>query len=147
MAFCSEGSRPGNPGVVGMLQAWTYKKFGFPVPYLVVGRWGITPFPSKAPLKFIVGSPISVPENPLGEKVRSDDSLCTRHLHGVLHTTVLQKSVLLRKGEPHARCRCPGCLNAPHVSSATLFVGLGADVLFNSRVSIWCLLCSQTRRM
>ena len=51
------------------MQAWTYKKLGFPVPYLVVGRWGMTPFPSKAPLRFIVGAPIAVPSDPLGEKV------------------------------------------------------------------------------
>jgi len=29
----------------------------------------MTPFPSKAPLRFIIGAPIPVPENPLGEKV------------------------------------------------------------------------------
>ena len=51
------------------VQAWTYKKLGFPVPYLVVGRWGMTPFPSKAPLRFIVGAPIAVPSNPVGEQV------------------------------------------------------------------------------
>lgn len=40
------------------------------MPYLVVGRYGMTPFPSKAPLRFIVGAPIAIPANPLGEKVR-----------------------------------------------------------------------------
>lgn len=50
-------------------QAWTYKKLGFPVPYLVVGRWGMTPFPSKTPLKFIVGAPIAPPDIPLGSEV------------------------------------------------------------------------------
>ncbi|CAK0784954.1 hypothetical protein CVIRNUC_008159 [Coccomyxa viridis] len=55
------------------MQAWTYKKLGFPVPYLVVGRWGMTPFPSKAPLRFIVGAPIAVPSNPVGEQPREAD--------------------------------------------------------------------------
>lgn len=75
-----------------MLQAWTYKKFGFPVPYLVVGRWGVTPFPSKAPLRFIVGAPIPVPENPLGEKVRSNTPTqrsalpcCANSSHDAVH--------------------------------------------------------------
>ena len=43
----------------GLVQAWTYKKLGFPVPYLVVGRWGVTPFPAPTPLRFIVGEPLS----------------------------------------------------------------------------------------
>ena len=52
-------------------QAWTYKKLGFPLPYLVVGRWGITPFPCRTALKFIVGAPISPPSPvPLGGEVR-----------------------------------------------------------------------------
>lgn len=50
-------------------QAWTYKKLGFPVPYLVVGRWGLTPFPSKTPLKFVVGAPISLSDISLDTKV------------------------------------------------------------------------------
>ena len=52
-------------------QAWTYKKFGFPVPYLVVGRWGLTPFPRRTPLRFVVGAPIDPPEVPLGGEVRT----------------------------------------------------------------------------
>ena len=72
-----------------MLQAWTYKKFGFPVPYLVVGRWGLTPFPSKAPLRFIVGAPIPVPENPLGEKVSRHSPLSCQHCN-ILPTAILE---------------------------------------------------------
>lgn len=33
-----------------MLQ-WTYKRLGFPVPYLIVGRWGLTPFPQPTGLR------------------------------------------------------------------------------------------------
>lgn len=33
-----------------MLQ-WTYKKFGFPIPYLVAGRWKISPFPEPTGLR------------------------------------------------------------------------------------------------
>ena len=52
-------------------QAWTYKKFGFPVPYLVVGRWALTPFPRRTPLRFVVGAPIDPPKVPLGGEVRT----------------------------------------------------------------------------
>lgn len=55
--------------VRAFVQAWTYKKLGFPVPYLVVGRWRLTPFPAKTPLKFVVGAPIPPPELPLGAEV------------------------------------------------------------------------------
>ncbi|CAL8469789.1 g9331 [Coccomyxa elongata] len=54
------------------VQAWTYKKLGFPVPYLVVGRWGVTPFPSKTPLKFVVGTPIDPPEVALDGEERQE---------------------------------------------------------------------------
>ena len=53
-------------------QAWTYKILGFPVPYLVVGRWGLTPFPRRTPLRFVVGAPIDPPEVPLGGEVRAE---------------------------------------------------------------------------
>ena len=29
------------------------------MPYLVVGRWGVTPFPAPTPMRFIVGEPLS----------------------------------------------------------------------------------------
>ena len=46
------------------LQNWTYKQFGFPIPFLPVGRFGI-PFPlnskqSGHPFTFVVGSPMKV---------------------------------------------------------------------------------------
>ncbi|KAK9814027.1 hypothetical protein WJX73_009556 [Symbiochloris irregularis] len=43
------------------LQHWSYKRLGFPVPYLLVGRWGFTPFPRPTCLRFIVGQPIPMP--------------------------------------------------------------------------------------
>ena len=44
----------------------TYKQFGFPVPYLLTGRWGFTPFPSRVPLVYILGEPLAPPENARG---------------------------------------------------------------------------------
>lgn len=37
---------------------WTYKRLGFPMPYFMVGRWGLSPFPSKTGLLFVVGRPL-----------------------------------------------------------------------------------------
>ncbi len=54
-------------------QAWTYKKLGFPVPYLVVGRWGVTPFPAPTPLRFVVGEPLTALEP--GAMVRGSSSV------------------------------------------------------------------------
>ena len=48
-----------NPIDLPNLQRWTYKNLGFPVPYWVVGRWGVSPFPKKSGLKFIIGEPLS----------------------------------------------------------------------------------------
>ncbi|KAK9829305.1 hypothetical protein WJX72_005048 [[Myrmecia] bisecta] len=54
---------------VPVLQQWTYKKIGFPVPYLLVGRWGVTPFPSQTGLKFVIGEPIEPPKHEPGTQV------------------------------------------------------------------------------
>eukprot|EP00803_Ostreobium_quekettii_P005722 evm.model.scf_27.11 EVM.evm.TU.scf_27.11 scf_27:83458-88282(-) len=54
------------------MQRKTYKLLGFPVPYLVVGRWGLSPLPRKVPLKFFVGEPIAPPEHQAGSEVPAD---------------------------------------------------------------------------
>ena len=51
------------------MQQWTYKNLGFPIPYLVVGRWGVTPFPRRTGLKFVVGQPIHPPAAPVDGQV------------------------------------------------------------------------------
>ena len=51
------------------LQQWTYKNIGFPIPFLLVGRWGLTPFPRQTGLRFVVGDPIPCPPQIPGEKV------------------------------------------------------------------------------
>jgi len=43
------------------LQKWTYKMVGFPIPYLLVGRW-MSPLPRKVPLQYVVGEPIPPPK-------------------------------------------------------------------------------------
>ena len=42
-------------------QRWTYKRLGFPMPFLAVGFKGILPLPAPLPLSFIVGEPLAVP--------------------------------------------------------------------------------------
>jgi len=39
------------------MQQWTYKILGFPIPYLVVGRW-FTPLPLRHPVEFVIGDPL-----------------------------------------------------------------------------------------
>ena len=51
------------------VQSWTYKKLGFPVPYLVVGRWGLSPLPCQTGLKFVIGEPIQPPPHTTGQQV------------------------------------------------------------------------------
>jgi 2-acylglycerol O-acyltransferase 2 len=60
------------------LQAWTYKQFGFPVPFLPVGRFGI-PFPLNSrqtghPFTFVVGRPMKVDQvMPEGRPVTQEE--------------------------------------------------------------------------
>ncbi len=63
-----------NPIDLPGLQRWTYKNLGFPVPYWVVGRWGVSPFPKRSGLKFIIGEPISPRPHVPGTKVHN--TLC-----------------------------------------------------------------------
>lgn len=63
VAVLGEASTLRNLVDVPWLQLWTYKRLGFPVPYLLVGRWGITPLPRPTCLRFVVGEPIPVPED------------------------------------------------------------------------------------
>ena len=54
------------------LQAWTYRKFGFPVPFLPVGRFFVPlPLPREGgrALHFVVGEPLRVPEIAEGEAI------------------------------------------------------------------------------
>ncbi|QDZ18478.1 diacylglycerol acyltransferase [Chloropicon primus] len=55
------------------LQAWTYKQFGFPIPFLPVGRFGM-PIPlaneGGRPITFVVGEPLKVPKLKDGAPVR-----------------------------------------------------------------------------
>ncbi|GMH39261.1 hypothetical protein BSKO_07159 [Bryopsis sp. KO-2023] len=43
------------------MQRATYRIFGFPIPYLLVGRWGFSPLPKKVPMLFVIGEPIQPP--------------------------------------------------------------------------------------
>ena len=46
---------------------WSYKKFGFPIPFMATGRWLVSPFPSRGQgLKFVIGKPIEPLTNCFG---------------------------------------------------------------------------------
>lgn len=43
------------------LQAFTTRRFRFPFPFWLGGRWGVSPLPSKVPLVYVMGRPIAPP--------------------------------------------------------------------------------------
>jgi 2-acylglycerol O-acyltransferase 2 len=51
------------------LQQYTYRKLGFPVPFVLHGRWGLSPFPRKVPLVYVIGKPIPPPVHEAGQHV------------------------------------------------------------------------------
>ncbi|WIA28105.1 hypothetical protein OEZ86_010685 [Tetradesmus obliquus] len=54
------------------LQQYTYRKLGFPVPFILRGRWGLSPFPRKVPLVYVIGKPL-VPPPHAGQPVAAAD--------------------------------------------------------------------------
>jgi hypothetical protein len=59
------------------LLQWTYKKFGFPFPFVACGKAGILPFPSKEGLKFVIGNPIK-PIELMGD-IPTEEEVATQH--------------------------------------------------------------------
>ncbi|KAG2426507.1 hypothetical protein HXX76_011734 [Chlamydomonas incerta] len=43
------------------LQRATYKRLGFPVPFILAGRWGVTTLPLRNPLVYVLGKPLAPP--------------------------------------------------------------------------------------
>ena len=58
-------------------QRWTYKRLGFPMPFLPGGFKGFLPIPAPLPLSFVVGEPIKVPEPGPGGTALEEDVLRT----------------------------------------------------------------------
>nr|AZI70899.1 acyl-CoA:diacylglycerol acyltransferase 2.3 [Lobosphaera incisa]QIT07021.1 type-2 diacylglycerol acyltransferase DGAT2C [Lobosphaera incisa] len=79
---------------IPQLQQWTYKKIGFPVPYLLVGRWGISPLPSQTGLKFVIGEPIAPPKHEPGTPV---DDAPLKEMHDKYYEAV---AALFTKHKP-----------------------------------------------
>jgi 2-acylglycerol O-acyltransferase 2 len=55
------------------LQQYTYRKLGFPVPFILHGRWGLSPFPRKVPLVYVIGKPIMPPVHEAGQPLDAAD--------------------------------------------------------------------------
>eukprot|EP00879_Flechtneria_rotunda_P027868 GHRR01029903.1.p1 GENE.GHRR01029903.1~~GHRR01029903.1.p1 ORF type:complete len:204 (-),score=25.51 GHRR01029903.1:280-891(-) len=58
------------------LQQYTYKKIGFPVPFILCGRWFVTPFPHKIPLVYVIGKPLRPPKYKAGQPMKAEDVDC-----------------------------------------------------------------------
>ena len=43
------------------MQRWCTKRIGFPIPFMIAGRWCL-PFPAKTHLKVVVGRPLPAPK-------------------------------------------------------------------------------------
>lgn len=48
------------------LQAYTTRRFRFPFPFWLGGRWGVSPLPSAVPLVYVIGEPLPPPGAPRG---------------------------------------------------------------------------------
>ncbi|KAL6751324.1 hypothetical protein V8C86DRAFT_2780175, partial [Haematococcus lacustris] len=46
------------------LQRWTYKRVGFPFPFIIAGRWWAPPLPLRVPLVYVLGEPLLPPPLP-----------------------------------------------------------------------------------
>jgi hypothetical protein len=62
-----------NAIVMPRLQRATYKLLGFPIPFLMAGKGGILPLPSKTGLRFVIGRPIE-PAHVLATLLKSTSS-------------------------------------------------------------------------
>ena len=86
-----------NPIDLPELQRWTYKNLGFPVPYWVVGRWGVSPFPKRVGLKFIIGEPLSPRPHVPGTMV------CIQHVCSLDETQFLPLPMCMTRNVIRAR--------------------------------------------
>ncbi|GAB4819039.1 hypothetical protein N2152v2_006085 [Parachlorella kessleri] len=63
------------PGV----QRWTYKRLGFPIPYLIAGKWGLLPLPAKTGMRFVAGEPIPPPRLEEGQQQPTQEQVDALH--------------------------------------------------------------------
>ncbi|GLC40901.1 hypothetical protein PLESTM_001123800 [Pleodorina starrii] len=52
------------------MQRATYKRLGFPVPFILAGRWGLTTLPLRNPLIYVLGAPLAPPAGWEAERSR-----------------------------------------------------------------------------
>ena len=56
-----EGLQLRNLFTLPAIQAYTTRRFRFPFPFVLGGRWGVSPLPSRVPLVYVIGRPIQPP--------------------------------------------------------------------------------------
>jgi 2-acylglycerol O-acyltransferase 2 len=83
-------------------QRWTYKRLGFPMPFLAVGWKGCLPLPAPLPLSFVVGEPLAVPRpGPDGAAMEADvQRVCDEYYARIADLFERYKS---SSGFPHLR--------------------------------------------
>lgn len=61
------------------LHRWTYKMLGFPLPYIIGGKFGILPFPSREGLRFVIGKPVEPPKTCRPGCMPTEDAVSEYH--------------------------------------------------------------------
>ncbi|GAX74485.1 hypothetical protein CEUSTIGMA_g1934.t1 [Chlamydomonas eustigma] len=80
------------------MQKVSYKKFGFPFPYFVTGRWGFAPFPDYGPVYYVLGEPIEPPECREGNK--EDEDAAVELLHQAFYRSMVSLFLKYRHLHP-----------------------------------------------
>ncbi len=62
------------------MQRATYKRLGFPVPFVLCGRWGVTTLPLRNPLIYVLGKPLQPPAGWEAERQRQLQGAVEHHL-------------------------------------------------------------------
>jgi 2-acylglycerol O-acyltransferase 2 len=61
------------------LHRWTYKILGFPLPYIIGGKLGVLPFPSREGLRFVIGTPLEPPATYRQGSVPTEEEVSEYH--------------------------------------------------------------------
>lgn len=62
------------------MQRAAYKRLGFPIPFVLCGRWGVTTLPLRNPLIYVLGKPLQPPAGWEAERQRQLQGAVAHHL-------------------------------------------------------------------
>jgi hypothetical protein len=69
-----------------------------PVPFILCGRWWLTPFPRKVPLVYVIGKPLAPPQHRAGAPVAHADVAA---LHAAYYASLADLFQRYRHLHPH----------------------------------------------